>query len=90
MQAYWYVIFCLAGISLVGFVLTAWDKWQAKRGGWRIPEKTLLGLAVIGGGPGVYLAMQLFRHKTRHWQFSIGVPVIMVAQIIGVCYFFRG
>lgn len=78
----------LAAINLVGLALMGWDKFQATRSGWRVPEKTLLGVAAIGGSLGVFAGMRLFRHKTRHWRFSVGVPIIMAAQI-AVFYFLR-
>lgn len=71
----------LAVINLAGFCLMAWDKRQAVIAGWRVAEKTLLGAALAGGSVGVYAAMRLFRHKTRHWQFWLGVPAMMAAQV---------
>ena len=80
----------LAVINVVGIVQMAWDKFQAKRSGWRVPEKTLLGTAVIGGSFGIYAGMRLFRHKTKHPRFSYGVPVIMVLQIAVAAYLLSG
>lgn len=80
------VLAYVAAASVIGFVLMAWDKYQAKVAGWRVPEKTLLGMAVVGGSVGVYAAMRLFRHKTKHWYFAIGVPVIMAAQVAVMVY----
>lgn len=80
----------LAVVNVVGVAQMGWDKFQAKRSGWRVPEKTLLGTAVIGGSLGVYAGMRLFRHKTRHPQFSYGVPIIIILQIAVVAYMLSG
>lgn len=81
-----YIAAYLAVVNVVGFVQMAWDKFQAKRGGWRVPEKTLLGTAAIGGGIGVYAGMRMFRHKTLHTKFSVGVPAIMIVQAAAAAY----
>ena len=57
------------------------DKLKAKRGAWRIPEATLLGVAAIGGSIGALAGMYTFRHKTRHIKFTLGIPLILIAQI---------
>ena len=62
------------------------DKYKAKKNLWRIPEKTLLGVALMGGSIGSFAGMQLFRHKTKHPQFYIGIPVIIALQLIAVVY----
>ena len=54
------------------------DKWKAMKKAWRIPEATLLGLAALGGSLGAWLGMQLFRHKTRHPKFSVGIPALLL------------
>lgn len=78
----------VAVISVIGFLSMGIDKIKAKRNAWRIPEKTLLGFAVIGGGLGVWLGMEIFRHKTKHWYFKYGVPAICILEILAVGYFF--
>ena len=78
----------MAFMSLLGFCAMGMDKAKAKAGRWRIPEKTLLGIAFLGGGAGVWLGMELFRHKTKHWYFKYGIPVIALLEFIGVCYVF--
>ena len=65
------------------------DKSKAKRGAWRIPEKTLFLLSIIGGSVGTWLGMYAFHHKTKHWYFVIGMPLILVGQIALVIYFIR-
>lgn len=78
-------------ISLTGFILPAVDKYKAQHNKWRIPEKTLFIVSALGGSVAMYISMQLFRHKTKHKRFMIGIPLIIVAQIgivILVWYFF--
>ena len=60
------------------------DKRKAIKNAWRIPEVTLMGIALIGGSVGCLAGMRIFRHKTRHPKFSIGLPVIAAIQITGV------
>lgn len=67
--------------SLIAFFLYVADKLKAKRGAWRIPEKVLLGASLIGGGIGGYLAMNLVRHKTKHWYFHVVNIVGMLWQV---------
>ena len=57
------------------------DKQKAKKGKWRIPEKTLFLVALIGGSLGTTLGMNTFRHKTKHWYFKFGMPAILILQI---------
>ena len=81
-------IIFMAFMSIIGFILMGIDKVKAKKGAWRIPEKTLLGIAFVGGGVGVWLGMELFRHKTKHLHFKLGVPIITLLEFIAVCYVF--
>ncbi len=76
----------LAVINVVTFFLFGFDKWKAKQSKWRIPEATLLGMAVIGGSIGAWLGMKVWHHKTLHKKFRYGVPLILVAQIV-LCLF---
>ena len=69
-------------INLTGFVMMGLDKRRAKRGAWRIPEKTLLLTAVLGGSIGSILGMRKFRHKTKHWYFWYGLPAILILQLL--------
>lgn len=71
----------LAAINVVTFFIFGIDKWKAKRSKWRIPETTLLGLAVIGGSIGAWLGMKVWHHKTMHKKFKYGIPIILLAQI---------
>ncbi len=72
----WYVI----GISALACVLTVWDKRCARRGRWRVPEKTLFIVAALGGAASMLLTMRTVRHKTRHRRFMWGLPLIIAAQ----------
>lgn len=58
------------------------DKYKAKKRLWRIPEKMFFIVAVLGGALGVYAGMLFFRHKTKHWYFMLGVPSILLAEVI--------
>ena len=69
-------------INLVALVVYGVDKHRAKKGKWRISEKTLFLLPLAGGSVGAIAGMYLFRHKTKHWYFRIGLPVILVAQLV--------
>lgn len=71
----------LAVMSLIAFAAFGLDKFKAKTNRWRIPERTLFLLAILGGGVGAFLGMKVFRHKTRHSQFVFGIPAIMVLQL---------
>ena len=75
-------------INLAGFLAMYLDKQKAKKGKWRIPEKTLFLFAIAGGSIGTTLGMNLFRHKTKHWYFKFGMPMILVIQIALFVYFY--
>ena len=76
-----YLIVYLAAINLLTFCVYGADKRRAKiPGARRVPEKTLLALALLLGSPGALLGMLVFRHKTRHWYFRFGIPAILLAQ----------
>ena len=76
-----YLLYYLAFINLLLFVLMGVDKAKAKRGSRRVPEATLFFLAVVGGSLGGMLGMAAFRHKTLHKSFRVGFPVILIAQL---------
>ena len=69
-------------INAAGFILMLADKWKAKKNKWRIPEKTLMTVAAVGGSLGVLLGMYTARHKTQHPKFTMGIPVILALQIV--------
>lgn len=68
-------------MNLISFGLMGIDKQRARRRDWRIPEKVLFGAALLGGSVGAWAGMYLFHHKTRHWYFVVGMPLILAAQL---------
>jgi uncharacterized membrane protein YsdA (DUF1294 family) len=85
-----YTIFIayLIAVNIVTFAVYGVDKHRAITKSWRIPEATLITLAAVGGSIGALLGMRIFRHKTKHPKFYIGVPVIFIIQIVAVWFFF--
>ena len=73
-------------VTVATFAVYGWDKLCAKRGMWRVPERILLLLALLGGSVGALTAMAIFRHKTLHLKFRYGVPLILILQIAGLIY----
>ena len=71
----------LAVINLLTFIVYGADKRLARKGKWRVPEKTLFLLPLLGGSIGALLGMRVFHHKTKHWYFVWGIPAILLAQI---------
>ena len=69
-------------INAVGFGVMLYDKYLAKNNLWRIPETTLMGIAIIGGSIGSLAGMYTVRHKTRHLKFTIGIPLILAVQVL--------
>ena len=82
MSGFSVILTYLEFVNLAAFVLYGIDKYRAKRGRWRIPEATLILIAVIGGSIGALGGMYLFRHKTRKPKFTVGVPVILAMQVL--------
>ncbi len=78
------LILYLIVINIVAFLAYGADKQKAKEKKWRTPESVLLMLAVLGGSIGALLGMKVFHHKTKHPKFFIGVPAILILQIIAV------
>ena len=81
------IIKYLLVINVLAFAVYGVDKWKARQGRWRVPEATLLGLAALGGSVGAWVAMQLFRHKTKKNKFRYGVPIMFVLQVAAVLFF---
>ena len=71
----------LAVINLLTFIVYGADKRRARKGKWRVPEKTLFLLPLLGGSIGALLGMRVFHHKTKHWYFVWGISAILLAQI---------
>lgn len=69
-------------INVIAFIIYGVDKRKAKKHLWRIPEDTLIGLALIGGSIGAFLGMRLFHHKTKHIKFYVGVPAIFMIELV--------
>lgn len=69
-------------INLVGFVVMGMDKARARRRAWRISERILFFVAAVGGAAGAWLGMYVFHHKTKHWYFVIGMPLLLLIQVI--------
>lgn len=81
MNTTYIVISYLLGINIVTFIIYGIDKLKAKKGWWRIPEATLLLLALVGGSIGAWVGMKMWHHKTMHKKFKYGVPAILIFQI---------
>ena len=76
----------LLGINVVTFIVYGIDKYKAKKAKWRIPEATLLLLAVLGGSIGARMGMKVWHHKTMHKKFKYGIPAILLIQIALMAY----
>ena len=76
----------LLGINAVTFIVYGIDKYKAKKAKWRIPEATLLLLAVLGGSIGAWMEMKVRHHKTMHKKFKYGIPAILLIQIALMAY----
>lgn len=80
-----FVIFYLLVVNIAGFAIMGIDKKRAIRKAYRIPEATLFLTALIGGSAGSLLGMYTFRHKTKHWYFAVGMPIILAIQLFLAC-----
>ena len=80
------IIIYLVVINIFTFLAMWWDKHEAKVGDWRISEKALFILVLLGGGIGGILGMYVFRHKTKEWYFKFGFPIILIIEIILAVY----
>ncbi len=88
MDGFYIILIYLQLVNLAAFAAFGIDKHKARKNRWRIPEATLMTLAVIGGSIGALAGMYLFRHKTRHYKFTVGIPAILLLQIgFFVCLF---
>jgi len=76
------IAYILIGLNVLTFFVYGIDKWKAKRGSWRIPEATLLILALIGGSIGAWFGMKVWHHKTLHKKFKYGIPLILLIQLV--------
>ena len=80
------IIIYLIVINLIGFYMMWSDKRRAKWGKWRISENTLFIVTALGGGIGTIAGMYTFRHKTKKLKFTIGLPTILILEIILIIY----
>lgn len=81
------VLIVALSINLFGFLLMGHDKRRAKLAKWRVPEKNLWIVAMLGGAVGMLLGMRLFRHKTKHRSFKYGLPALALLDILAVVYY---
>ena len=72
---------CIIVVNVITFVVYGIDKLKAKKGKWRVPETTLLLLAIIGGSVGAWCGVKVWHHKTMHAKFKYGIPLIMAVQV---------
>lgn len=84
-----YFLWYLLLINAAAFVLMLVDKRKARKNRWRIPERTLILSAALGGSIGALLGMYTFRHKTKHLKFTLGIPAILIAQISLAIWIFQ-
>ena len=80
------IVIYLVIINVIGFLLMFIDKKKAEHGAWRIPEKTLFLATLLGGGIGTISGMYIFRHKTKKLKFTIGLPVILILEVVLIIY----
>ena len=80
------IIIYFVVINIIGFFIMFIDKQKAKKGAWRIPEKTIFIITALGGGIGTIAVMYTFRHKTQKLQFVVGLPFITILEIILAIY----
>ncbi len=84
MNSLFLIIIYVVLVNIIGFAIMGIDKRKARRNAFRIPEATLFSVAIIGGSLGSTLGMFIFKHKTRHWYFKFGLPVILLLQVVFV------
>ena len=83
LQAVWpAALVWLVLVNVLDFALMGVDKRRARRDAWRVRERTFFLLALLGGTLGAILGMRLFRHKTKHWYFRYGLPVLLAVQVV--------
>lgn len=79
----------LVVMNVLGVAVMWSDKRRARLHRWRIPENVLFGVSLLGGSAGTWAGMYLFRHKTKHWYFVVGMPIILVCQAALAIYLMR-
>ena len=88
MNSLFYIIIYFVIVNIFGFALMGIDKRRARKSAFRIPEATLFSVAIIGGSLGSTIGMFFFKHKTKHWYFKFGLPLIFLIQIIIIVVLF--
>ncbi|MDD4569237.1 MAG: DUF1294 domain-containing protein [Tepidanaerobacteraceae bacterium] len=88
MHSFKLILWLLVLYNILAFILIGIDKYKSKHNQWRIREKTFFVIAAFGGCLGVLIGMYFFRHKTRHTNFVLGIPIILILQIAVIYYFF--
>lgn len=81
-----YIFYMFLFLNIIAFITTFLDKRKAIKNSWRIPEKTLFLIAAVGGSIGLYIGMRIFRHKTKKLRFSLGIPAIIILQLVAIVY----
>lgn len=84
-----YFIFYFIIINIISFILMFLDKRRAIKNKWRISENTLMIVSILGGSIGGILGMYTFRHKTKHLKFKVGIPIILIIQLLILSYVFN-
>lgn len=77
---------CIIAVNVITFVVYGIDKLKAKKGKWRVPEATLLLLAIVGGSVGAWCGVKVWHHKTMHVKFKYGIPLIMAMHAVLLVY----
>ncbi len=77
---------CIIAVNVITFVVYGIDKLKAKKGKWRVPEATLLLLAIVGGSAGAWCGVKVWHHKTMHVKFKYGIPLIMAMHAVLLVY----
>lgn len=85
----YFLLFYLVVINLISIIVTISDKNRSKKNKWRVKEKTLFTLAILGGSVSMYITMRIIRHKTKHLSFMLGIPAIIVLQLILAYFIWR-
>ncbi|WP_085833119.1 DUF1294 domain-containing protein [Clostridium merdae] len=83
------IVLYLGVMNLIAAVVTVYDKKQARTHGRRVPEKNLFTLAILGGTPSMLVTMHIIRHKTQHKRFMLGLPLLLLAQLIIVTLLYQ-
>ena len=76
------LMYYLIAVNVAAWIMYGLDKWKARSGKWRISERTLLIVALIGGSVGALAGMLMFRHKTKKPKFVVGIPVMLVVHCV--------